>query len=233
MTRQPIVPTALPLVLCLLLASAALPASARAQTDLSHTSAEGVPYLVTPPSGYEEATVAHPVLVFLHGGDRSNTRHHPARYAAAEGITFPFLTVAPHCASGCAWPGVDLPALLEEVAGAYRIDLSRVYLTGYSMGGYGAWSQVSQHPELFAAAAPIAGGGDPASICRARDVPIRAYHGDRDDVIAHDRSVVMVDALSACGGDAELITLEGVDHGSWIPTFKNPDFYEWLLSHRR
>jgi predicted peptidase len=204
-----------------------------AQSDIPHTSAEGLPYLVTPPDGYDGESAAPPVLVFLHGGDRSNTRHHPARYAAQAGIDFPFLVVAPHCASGCSWGGVDFRGLLAEVADAYRIDLDRVYLTGYSMGGYGAWSQLTRDPGLFAAAAPIAGGGTPGGICPALGVPVRAYHGDQDNVIAHERSVEMVEALNDCGGTAELITLEGVDHGSWIPTFRDPAFYRWLLSHRR
>ena len=222
-----------PLALYLSAASLIFTTSLSAQTDVSHTSAEGLPYLVTPPQGTDATEAPHPVLVFLHGGDRSNTRHHPARYAAAEGIEFPFLTIAPHCASGCAWPSVDLPALLREVSETYPVDLTRVYLTGYSMGGYGAWAQLALHPEMFAAAAPIAGGGDAGSICAARGVPVRAYHGDQDNVIAHERSVEMVAALDDCGGEAELVTLKGVAHGSWIPTFKDAAFYQWLLSHSR
>lgn len=211
----------------------ALPPALNAQTDNAHRTAEGLPYLVTPPQGYETTAGGSPVLLFLHGGDRSNTRHHPARYATGEGLDFPFLVIAPHCASGCGWASVDVPALLEDVAAAYRIDEDRIYLTGYSMGGYGVWSLVAQYPDLFAAAAPIAGGGDPDSVCAARDVPIQAYHGDKDDVIPHGQSVLMVNALKKCDGEANLVTLPGVEHGSWIPTFKDPDFYSWLLSHRR
>lgn len=214
-------------------AVSALPSGGAAQTDNPHVSAGGLSYLITPPSGYGPESDAPPVLLFLHGGDRSNTRHHPARYATEEQLDFPFLVVAPHCTGGCTWPGVDIRALLAEVAEEYRFDHSRVYLTGYSMGGYGAWSIVAQYPDLFAAAAPIAGGGDPDQVCAARGVPVRAYHGDQDNVIQHSQSVLMVDALNKCDGDADLVTLPGVDHGSWIPTFKDPAFYNWLLSHRR
>ncbi len=203
------------------------------QAEHEHESAEGLPYRVTVPDGSESGALP-PLLLFLHGGDRSNTRHHPARYAQAEGIKpFPFLVVAPHCRAGCSWPTVDFVAPLEEVAATYPFDRTRVYLTGYSMGGYGAWDLVSRNPELFAAAAPIAGGGDASAVCAARRVPIRAYHGDRDTVIPHSSSVAMVEALEACGGVVDLVTLPGVDHGSWVPTFKDPAFYAWLLSHRR
>ena len=207
--------------------------AAMGQTDIEHRTADGLPYLVTPPDGYAPDGGGVPVLLFLHGGDRSNTRHHPARYAAGEGIEFPFLVIAPHCTSGCSWARVDFDALLAEVDQAYSVDPSRIYLTGYSMGGIGSWDLLGKRPDLFAAAAPIAGGGDAGSICRARGVPIRAYHGDADDVISHSRSVVMIDALEACDGKGELITLPGVDHRSWIPTFKDPAFYAWLLSNRK
>ena len=202
-----------------------------AQDHQADTTRSGLPYLVTPPA--RAAETHPPLLLFLHGGDRSNTRHHPARYAAEAGIDFPFLVLAPHCAGGCSWAGVDFEALVTEVGETHAFDPERVYVTGYSMGGYGAWGALARFPRLFAAGAPIAGGGDPASICAARAVPVRAVHGDADDVIPHSASQEMIRALEACGGTAELVTLEGVDHGSWIPTFKNPAFYAWLLQHRR
>lgn len=223
---------------CLLLAFPAVMAMApgsplAAQEEHAHTSDAGIEYLVTPPQ-MNDGGGPPPLLLFLHGGDRSNTRHHPARYAAQEGLErFPFLVVAPHCAAGCSWPSVDFAALLDEVEADYAFDRARVYLTGYSMGGFGAWDLLIREPSLFAAAAPIAGGGDADEICTAATVPIRAYHGDRDNVIPHSASVEMVEALDACGGRGELITLSGVDHGSWVPTFKDPAFYAWLLEHRR
>ncbi len=225
------VPAGLFLALCLMVFGS--PAVAWAQEGTDHRSSEGLPFLVTVPDGYGEGDDAPPVLLFLHGGDRSNTRHHPARYAADAGLSFPFLVVAPHCTSGCNWQSVDFVALIEDVAKSYSIDRSRIYLTGYSMGAYGAWDLLTKEPDLIAAAAPIAGGGDTSAICAASGVPIRAYHGDADTVIPHSQSVAMVEALQECSGIAELITLPGVDHGSWVPTFKDPEFYAWLLSHRR
>lgn len=218
---------------CILLATVIFsPISALAQGGEQKTSVDGLPYLVTLPDTYN-ADQTYPLLLFLHGGDRSNTKHHPQKYAKGEGLAFPFIVVAPHCRGGCSWPRVDIDALLQEVLSAYAVDESRIYLTGYSMGGHGVWSVLSRSPQWFAAAAPIAGGGDPRSICSAKDVAIRAYHGDHDNVIPHTRSEQMIDALNACDGNAELIIYPGGNHGSWIPTFKDPSFYAWLLSHHR
>jgi predicted peptidase len=61
-------------------------------------------------------------------------------------------------------PGTDLRfdpssdtlnALVDEVIRNYRVDKSRVYLTGLSMGGFGTWSLAAAHPEKFAAMVPI------------------------------------------------------------------------------
>ena len=101
------------------------------------------------------------------------------------------------------------------------------------MGGYGSWSALTKFPHLFAAAAPIAGGGNTSEICKAKKVPTRAYHGDNDNVVNHSQSVKMIKALQKCGGNAQLITYEGVDHGSWPITFEDPEFYKWLLSNSK
>ncbi len=196
-------------------------------------SSDGLPYTVTLPQGYSAEGDASPLLLFLHGGDRSNTRHHPAKYAAQSDIDFPFVVLAPHCTGSCSWRTTDFDELLGQVMGDHNVDRSRVYLTGYSMGGNGSWNLLSRSPQWFAAAAPIAGWGDAGAICAASEVPVRAYHSDDDSVIDYERSVEMVSALEACPGEAELITLHGVDHASWIPTFNDPEFYAWLLEHER
>ncbi len=194
---------------------------------------EKIPYLVSTPENYsEDKDALHPTILFLHGGDRSNTRHHPKKYAKKAGIDFPFIVIAPHCTSGCSWGRVDFASLLDEVGKEYRIDKSRVYITGYSMGGYGTWSAISRFPDLFAAAAPLAGGGNEKTICKANKLPIRAYHGDKDNVIPHSESVKLVSALKKCDGNAELTTIEGGNHGIWMAIFQDAKFFEWLLQHK-
>lgn len=208
-----------------------------AQTNLGkeYTSkTEKIPYLVATPDNYQtEGTAVYPVLLFLHGGDRSNTKHHPLKYAKKAGIDFPFITIAPHCTSGCNWANVNFDKLLEEIAANYKIDKDRIYVTGYSMGGYGTWSAIANFPDLFAAAAPICGGGNEGSICKAKGLAIKAFHGDKDRVIPHSASVKLVNALKKCKANAELVTIEGGDHGIWPKLFQDPKFYDWFLTQKR
>ena len=195
---------------------------------------DGLEYLVTTPDNYNKNQKAgYPLLLFLHGGDRSNTKHHPKKYAERASVNFPFIVVAPHCTGGCSWSGVDFEALLKKVQQEYNVDTKRMYITGYSMGGYGTWSALEKYALLFAAAAPIAGGGNASKICVANNLPIKAYHGDKDNVIDYSQSKKMIDALKKCNGKAELVTIKDGNHGIWPSIFQSDNFYSWLLEHHR
>ena len=83
------------------------------------------------------------------------------------------------------WPDVA-ETVLEIVAAVSRefaIDADRVYVTGQSLGGYGTWHFITKHPDLFAAAVPLCGGGDASRIAVARTLPIWAFHGGQDPVV--------------------------------------------------
>ncbi len=73
---------------------------------------------------------------------------------------YPFIVVSPQSDEG-GWDPDALNALLDEVIAQYHVDEERVYVTGFSMGGFGTWTLAEAHPERFAAIAPICGGGNP------------------------------------------------------------------------
>ena len=51
--------------------------------------------------------------------------------------------------------------LLDKFLACGKVDLSRVYAAGISMGGYGTWELITRRPEVFAAAVPVCGSGIP------------------------------------------------------------------------
>jgi predicted peptidase len=126
-----------------------------------------------------------------------------------------------------------LLAILEAARKEYSIDETRLYLTGLSMGGFGTWRLGAKHPKLFAALAPICGGGDPSEAAALKDLPIWAFHGDQDKAVPHALSVRMVEAVKAAGGTPKLTIYPGVGHNSWDKAYREENLAEWFLQHRR
>ncbi len=176
-----------------------------------------------------------PLLVFLHGaGERGDDLekvkiHGPPKLIAA-GRDFPFVVIAPQCQSR-GWYGDAVAALTQQVAQQYKIDRRRIYLTGLSMGGFGTWDTVAKHPDLYAAIAPICGGGNPENVAVHKQVPTWVFHGARDNTVPLERSQEMVDALKVVGGDVRFTVYPEAGHDSWTEAYNDPQLYEWFLSH--
>ena len=172
------------------------------------TTTVGAAYLLYLPEGYgAEPDRRWPLILFLHGRGESGSnldrvkRHGLAR-RLDEGLELPAIVVSPQCPAGGWWTTDVLSALLDEVSEQYAVDADRVYVTGLSMGGYGTWALARRYPDRFAAIAPVCGGGDPARACTIRHVPVWAFHGAKDDVVAFEKSEEMVAAQgSKCRRD--------------------------------
>jgi predicted peptidase len=126
-----------------------------------------------------------------------------------------------------------LSALLDNLAARYRVDQDRVYVTGLSMGGFGAWQLAVDYPARFAAIAPVCGKGEPAKAQLIKDLPIWVFHGAKDPVVPVSNSQDMVDALKKCGSDVKLTIYPEALHDSWTETYNNPELYNWFLQHKR
>lgn len=179
-----------------------------------------------------------PLLLFLHGSgergaDLSKVKVHGPLKPHEGRDDFPFVVVAPQCPEDQRWQADALAALLDDVAIRLRIDLDRVYVTGLSMGGRGTWDLAMSYPERFAAIAPVCGGALPDRACALKDVPVRAFHGAKDNVVPLAESETVVEAVKKCGGTAELVVYPEANHDSWTATYADPSLWEWLLSHRR
>jgi predicted peptidase len=195
-------------------------------------------YLLFLPKGYPRGRKRWPLILFLHGaGERGRNlelvkKHGPPKIVE-EREDSPFILVSPQCPRGETWKSDVLDALLDEVIASCRVDPRRVYLTGLSMGGYGTWSLACDHPERFAAIAPVCGGGRRIEAHKLKDTPVWAFHGARDDIVPVAESERMVTALEECGGNAKLTVYPDAGHDSWTETYSNPALYKWFLRHRR
>lgn len=179
-----------------------------------------------------------PLLIFLHGmGERGDDLtklklHGPPSFLD-EKKDFPFITISPQCPDTIYWNEEILLPFYEEIIAKYLIDKKRIYLTGLSMGGFGTWESIVAKPDLFAAAAPICGGGDPSKLKAVKSMPIWVFHGAKDQVVPLLRSEEMVNKLKEVGSKVKFTIYPEATHDSWTKTYANPKLYEWLLSHQK
>lgn len=220
-------------------------------------------YLEYLPANYDENGESVPLLVFLHGtpegGDGSPTE---LPKVLLEGIPkmiadgtwpaeLPFIVLAPQYsafdANGHCTFGDDLDEFLGVVVRSYRVDRTRMYLTGISCGAIGLWDYfATTHDNVIAAAVPISGHPADAMAkagCAVATTPTWSFHGALDDIIPVDRLTEQIDRLRACeeapAGETKLTTYPDAAHGDnnpWDRTFDGSagnDIYSWLLEHER
>jgi dienelactone hydrolase len=198
-----------------------------------------------------------PIILFLHGrGERGSegmwqtqiglpeaVRDHPERW--------PFVVVMPQCPQGHFWTDPEMlemaMATLDWETAEFRGDPERSYLTGLSMGGYGAWELARLHAHRWAAVAIAAGGifwsyaperwekvnTLPAEYARALGrTPVWLFHGTDDHLVVPRQSELMYEAFKADGGHIRLWLYQGLKHDCWTRAYGEPELPRWLLEHR-
>lgn len=179
-----------------------------------------------------------PLLIFLHGmGERGNDLnlvkfHGPPSFLDNK-KDFPFICISPQCPDSVYWNENILLPFYDEIIAKYPVDTDRIYITGLSMGGFGTWGSIIAKPDLFAAAVPICGGGDPSKLEAIKSIPIWVFHGAKDDVVPLIRSKEMVDGLKKLGSNVKFTIYPEATHNSWTETYNNPELYDWLLQQKK
>ncbi len=181
-----------------------------------------------------------PLIIFLHGsGERGSDLekvkvHGPIKYLQNNKLDA--YVLAPQCPENEYWDTEVLYRLIQKVVKENNIDEKRIYLTGLSMGGWGAWNLVFAHPEMFAALVPIAGFVDRVPMlenCKIKDIPTRIFHGLLDDVVDVSYSVMIYKKLKNCSKDIELTIFDDAKHDSWTRVYDNKAIYDWMLQQKK
>lgn len=204
-------------------------------------------YRLVKPLDYD-STRHYPLIVCLHHGGahgKDNIRQlsaDPAPFLMEPGNRkkYPAFIFMPQSPEGMAFSGAYGNASVDslvfrtirQLQGRLPIDRKRIYVLGISGGGYGSWHFISAHPEMFAAAVPICGGGDPKYGPKLVNVPIWAFHGARDKLapVAHSRD--MVNAIRKAGGKPKYTEYEFAGHGIWDNVSKE-GIMEWMFAQHK
>lgn len=190
------------------------------------------------PNDYQENL---PLIIYLHGaGERGKNIEHLARHGLAkllmEKIEIDAVVLIPQCPADCVWDNLphELKMLIDEVVDKYKIDGNRITVTGSSMGGFGTWMLGMTYPNFFAGLAPVAGGGMEWRSSNLTGMPIRAYHGKRDELVDWKRTEMMVRAVNRSGGKAETVFFEELDHNGGIDfAYRHTNLIYWLLEQKK
>lgn len=181
-----------------------------------------------------------PLIVFLHGSGERGTNldlvkaHSPFTYKNL--IKEPVAVLAPQCPEGTWWDTVTVYYLIKEIQKKYKIDASRIYLTGLSMGGWGTLKLAMEHPEMFAAVASVCAPTDQvmtANIHRFKDLNMKIFHGGMDDIVLPANAFNFYQKLHPVNPSAELVIFPNDNHNSWDSAYSNPALYEWMLSKKK
>lgn len=188
-----------------------------------------------------EGNSLKPLIIFLHGSGERGTNiemvkvHGPLKYNAT--TTLDAYILAPQCPENGYWESESLYALIQNVIKSNKnIDTSRIYLTGLSMGAWGAWNLAFAHPDMFAALVPIAGFVDRVPMienCKIASIPTRIFHGLLDDVVDVNYSIEIYKKLQKCNKDIELIVFDDANHDSWTRVYDNHVIYDWMFQQKK
>lgn len=193
--------------------------------------------LFVPPTYDPE--IAFPLVVCLHGAGFTGDSY-LERWATRLGESS--ILACPTTMAGTWWTRSSeelVLATIRAVRARYRIDPDRVYLTGMSNGGIGAWIIGMHHAPRFAAVAPMAGGIDDVLypfLENLRDTPLYVIHGAQDRIMPVWLSRHITNELARLG-----IAFTYREHewshphagGHFFPRQELPALVKWFEHQRR
>jgi len=213
------------------------------------------------PSRYDSSSKQYPLLLFFHGiGELGNggsdlknllrtglprliyQKKFPADFQSG-GRHFSFIVISPQFKT---WPtNAQVNEVLQYALQRYRVDRSRIYATGLSMGGGVTWDFSSEYGAAIAAAAPICGGSWPDNTRAANiasfNLPVWAFHNEDDPTVPVSYSRDYVSKINSHhpAVPARLTTWPTGGHDAWTKTY-DPSYkengmnvYEWMLQYTR
>jgi predicted esterase len=192
--------------------------------------------------------VTWPLILFLHGGSNITSldwvRTEPIAVQLDGDFEIPFIVASPlHTGEYQHWshPKVmdELLTLLSELQSDFNINPSQIYLAGFIEGANGTWELGLAHPDLFAALAPVGGYIGypfivPENICNLKDMPIWAFHSEKNTLVPLNAQQMLVDALISCGNKTiQFTVLPNAADNIFFTVFADPKLYTWLLEQSK
>jgi predicted peptidase len=187
---------------------------------------------------------SYPLIIYLHGS-RDTVSRDLAWYQDAVQKANPCFVLSPKCEEpnlgwGDTWHDGHTTAvtetlrLVDSLIKHHPIDVSRLYIYGISMGGFGVFSVLAKEPGKFAAGYAVCGGSKPEAAGKLLDTPLWIFHGEIDDIVPAYLSRNIYKEIVRLGGKKVRYTeYPGVKHNSWENVSQEKSLSRWLFAQRK
>jgi hypothetical protein len=195
-------------------------------------------YLLIKPMDYDKQK-KYPLVVCLpYGGYEAGAAE--SLSTDVNRYTYRAFIFVPYCPEGEGWGGIpgypSLASSVYETISALHepgIDIKRRYVTGVSRGGFGTWEFICARPDMFAAAVPVCGRGDPEHASKIVNMPIWAFHGANDKNVPVRGSRDMISAIKKAGRHPLYTEYPYGTHQIWENVSETPKVWKWLFAQKQ
>src|SRR5688572_17927819 len=189
------------------------------------------------PARYDSVLKKYPLLIFIHGaGEMGNgstdlykvanvgvpalikNKQFPPAFKVND-TSYSFIVISPQCKTVPS--DVDMNALLDHAISKYRIDTTRIYVSGLSMGGGVTWVFGAASAQRISAIVPICGASSPTD-SRAQKIAqaglaVWAFHNKNDSTVTYTNSTGYVTKINGFGANpqAKLTLWLTGGHNAW------------------
>lgn len=207
------------------------------------SSYKGMPYGLFKPANYDP-NMSYPLIVYLHGSNDTISRDIDWYKESVQSLNPSFVltpkTTETNLGWGDTWHNTNGDAqkkvleLVDLLIKDYNINANKLYIYGISMGAFGVFSVLSNHPGKFAAAFAVCGGSSPKVADKMLDTPLWIFHGEKDDIVPVRLSREIYNEIVKLGGKKVKYTeYPGVKHNSWENVSEEKELSTWLFSQEK
>ena len=219
------------------------------------------------PVGYNSGNQKYPLLIFFHGaGEKGNGSESQLpkvlrnatpkqinegifpKTFTVNGQTFSFIVLVPQIIDG-AYP-FDVDNIINYAISHYRVDTSRIYLTGLSMGGGIVWDYPGDRVTYalrLSAIVPVCGAAWPSPYkgdnIAIANLPVWATHNDGDPTVPVHYTTDFVKNINSHNPPpyprAKMTIFNSNSHDAWTKTYdlnfkeNGMNVYEWMLQYSK
>ncbi len=184
------------------------------------------------------------LVIYLHGGtSKGNDNEAQMQEPGIDSICSwlsannrKAIMLVPQCPTNLSWLGTMQDAvvrLLQTYIERGVADSTKIYIFGGSMGGTGTWNMLSNHPDFFAAAMPVAGNPTGLDASAVSTTPLFTVMGTADRIMKISNVEPFLEKMDSCGAEYKFDIEDGWTHEDVCKNSYTEARLNWVFSHKK